>query len=59
MRFAELTEETKDGRKAHVRAEAAAGKPLGLLALVDDEPLGWLAVYYAAGRGARICTTTR
>ncbi|UUV35268.1 GNAT family N-acetyltransferase [Amycolatopsis roodepoortensis] len=33
-----------DGRKAHVRAEVAAGKPLGLLALADDEPLGWVAV---------------
>ncbi|WP_340684530.1 hypothetical protein LCL61_39930 [Amycolatopsis coloradensis] len=60
MRFAELTDETwplfervfgpefeqagKDGRKAHVRAEVAAGKPLGLPALADDEPLGWVAV---------------
>ncbi|ANN20540.1 GCN5 family acetyltransferase [Amycolatopsis orientalis] len=35
----------KDGRKAHVRGEAAAGKPLGLLALADDdEPVGWVAV---------------
>lgn len=34
----------KDGRKAHVRGEAAAGKPLGLLALDGDEPLGWVAV---------------
>jgi len=34
----------RDGRKAHVRAEADAGKPLGLLAIVDGEPLGWVAV---------------
>lgn len=40
----EFTRAGRDGRKARVRAEAAAGKPLGLLALVDDEPLGWVAV---------------
>ncbi|WP_020662557.1 GNAT family N-acetyltransferase [Amycolatopsis benzoatilytica] len=34
----------RDGRKEHVRAEARAGKPLGLLAIVDGEPLGWVAV---------------
>ncbi|GAA4541311.1 GNAT family N-acetyltransferase [Amycolatopsis samaneae] len=34
----------RDGRKEHVRGEADAGRPLGLLALVDGEPLGWVAV---------------
>ncbi|MEU4668753.1 GNAT family N-acetyltransferase [Amycolatopsis sp. NPDC023774] len=33
-----------DGRKAHVRGEAGSGVPLGLLAVVDGEPLGWVAV---------------
>ncbi|WP_033293249.1 GNAT family N-acetyltransferase [Amycolatopsis jejuensis] len=30
--------------KEHVRGEAADGKPLGLLAVVHGEPLGWVAV---------------
>ncbi len=34
----------REGRKEHVRAEAQAGKPLGLLGIVDGEPLGWVAV---------------
>ncbi|MEV8608753.1 GNAT family N-acetyltransferase [Amycolatopsis sp. NPDC051373] len=34
----------RDGRKAHVRGEAESGVPLGLLAVVDGEPLGWVAV---------------
>lgn len=34
----------RDGRKEHVRGEAAEGRALGLLALVDGEPLGWVAV---------------
>ncbi|WP_233629572.1 hypothetical protein [Amycolatopsis sp. WAC 04197] len=40
----EFKQAGKDGRKAHVRDEVAAGKPLGLLALADDEPVGWVAV---------------
>ncbi|GAA3540024.1 GNAT family N-acetyltransferase [Amycolatopsis ultiminotia] len=32
------------GRKDHLRAAAEAGKPLGLLALVDGQPMGWVAV---------------
>jgi len=34
----------REGRKEHVRAEARDGKPLGLLGIVDGEPLGWVAV---------------
>ncbi|MGW4398531.1 GNAT family N-acetyltransferase [Amycolatopsis nivea] len=34
----------RDGRKEHVRSEARDGKPLGLLGIVDGEPLGWVAV---------------
>ncbi|WP_410577837.1 GNAT family N-acetyltransferase [Amycolatopsis sp. lyj-108] len=40
----EFKQAGKDGRKAYVRGEVAAGKPLGLLALADDEPVGWVAV---------------
>ncbi|WP_233599217.1 hypothetical protein [Amycolatopsis sp. WAC 01375] len=40
----EFEQAGKDGRKAHVRDEVTAGKPLGLLALADDEPVGWVAV---------------
>ncbi|MER6663418.1 GNAT family N-acetyltransferase [Amycolatopsis japonica] len=40
----EFKQAGKDGRKAYVRDEVAAGKPLGLLALADDEPVGWVAV---------------
>ncbi|WP_409183273.1 GNAT family N-acetyltransferase [Amycolatopsis sp. VS8301801F10] len=34
----------REGRKEHLRAEARDGKPLGLLGIVDGEPLGWVAV---------------
>jgi GNAT superfamily N-acetyltransferase len=30
--------------RAHVRAEVAAGKPVGLIAVLDGEPGGWVAV---------------
>ncbi|WP_051174147.1 hypothetical protein [Amycolatopsis orientalis] len=48
----------KDGRKAHVRGATAAGKPLGLLALADDdEPVGRVAVSPRPDnpRSARCC----
>lgn len=31
-------------RKAHVHDEVRAGKPLGLLGILDDEPVAWVAV---------------
>ena len=34
----------RDGRKEHIQAETQDGKPLGLLGIVDGEPLGWVAV---------------
>ncbi|QRP45149.1 GNAT family N-acetyltransferase [Amycolatopsis sp. FDAARGOS 1241] len=34
----------RTGRKEHTRDEARAGRPLGLLGVVEGEPLGWVAV---------------
>ncbi|GAA3847545.1 GNAT family N-acetyltransferase [Amycolatopsis tucumanensis] len=44
MTSRQFRETGPEGHKAHVRDEVRAGKPLGLLGILDDEPVAWVAV---------------